>query len=337
MGNIWGRVLSDTTTNIGAALATAGVGFVRNTMIGRSGDSDGLVYRTAKSYSSIIVNEAKQALTNAAKSAANDELQKIKSKWLKKSQTSDDTEDGGGLIENGNSTPPTHGKVAAEGGSIVALDIYGRAVDDALMIYFEGDVPVSYSTVKYKSTGKSVSGGGSSFTSKTVCHTDLVPQISVSTSKNVILTKVTGRDASRKELVSGGDLVFKVSGKIVGDKHDAFPVNEVRRFTEVMQYNGILNVDCFYFNDYFNVNRVVITDFDLSSPSAVNEQPYTFSCVAIEPNDAVKITSDTISIINQAILDADNDSWLTNVLSQKADELSNTAINLGLDAITSVI
>ena len=56
---------------------------------------------------------------------------------------------------------------------------------------------------------------------------DLGAIVQVQSSNNLVLTKVQGRDYSRKELISGGDINFTVTGKIVSNYPDVYPYAEV--------------------------------------------------------------------------------------------------------------
>ena len=56
-----------------------------------------------------------------------------------------------------------------------------------------------------------------------IAFCDLGATVSSQSSNNLILTKVQGRDYSRKELVSGGDINFTVTGKIVSNYPDIYP------------------------------------------------------------------------------------------------------------------
>lgn len=172
-----------------------------------------------------------------------------------------------------------------------------------------------------------VSGGTieTSMETKVIDHIDLSPQISVSSSKNIVMTQVQGRDYTRKELVSGGDISFSVTGSIVSHNEGEYPESAVKKFIQIMQYNGIVNVKSMLF-DQFNVTRIVIKDFSLSNPEYKNIQPYSFSCVAIEPDEDVKITQDTISVINRELQTSPMSKWYKFILDSKWGDMATSAV-----------
>jgi cytoskeletal protein CcmA (bactofilin family) len=58
-----------------------------------------------------------------------------------------------------------------------------------------------------------------------VTFVDLGPQVQVSSRNNILLTRVQGRDYTRKEYISGGDLEITINGKVDGDIFEADGVN----------------------------------------------------------------------------------------------------------------
>lgn len=254
-----------------------------------------------------------------------------------------------------------YGKVVVEGGTeIFARDAWGRVVKEALMIYFDGENPIQAETItaqaqNHKEGDEQIQYQRTteSYTTKTVLFSDVCPQVSIQSGKNIIQTQVQGRDHSRKELVSGGDLTFNVSGSIVS--HYAaletsksgttpkvkYPENEVKKFIQIMQHPGIINVNHFLFRQ-FNVTRIIIKDFSLEQPEYKNIQPYKFTCVAVEPDEDVIVKEDTINILNREIELSPMSKWYKFILNNKIAEMAggmltdavSQATSLGLDAMT---
>lgn len=213
--------------------------------------------------------------------------------------------------------------VEGEDESIYATDRYGDLVPEALILYFV-DTETHTVTLKRNDplTGDVIEDSSES---KVVSHVDLSPQISVNSSKNIVLTQVQGRDYTRKELVSGGDISFSVSGSIVSHNEGEYPESAVKKFIQIMQYNGIVHVKSMLF-DQFNVDKIVIRDFSLSNPDYKNIQPYSFSCVAIEPDEDVKITQDTISILNRELQISPMSKWYKFILNSKWGDMATSAV-----------
>lgn len=195
-------------------------------------------------------------------------------------------------IEN---SEQAYGHVNIEGlGDVVATDINGKKVPEALILYYKGeqDIVVKEDTIN----GGSVTKG----TTKYVYFIDTAAEITMGTTKNVVMTNVQGRDFSRKELISGGDLKFSINGEAATDIPDMYPENEVQKLISIAEYGGIINVNNLIFGQ-FKVDRLLITDFRLEKQQCKNIQPYTMSCVAVEPDTDVVVTSDTIDLINYNI------------------------------------
>lgn len=204
-----------------------------------------------------------------------------------------------------------------------AKNEFGDIVKDALIIYFDDDVPYRYTD------------NNSQEEVNTVFFVDLSPSISVSSSKNVIMTKVQGRDATRKELIGGGDLVFQVSGNIMPQHPGSlnyklrreYPTQEVNAFVKLMEHNGIINVLHYAFGN-LNVTRCIIQDWNLPKQEYVNMQPYSFSCVAVEPDEAIT-SIDIINTLDNAVYNSPQDKWYNSVLDQNlANRLGDTSSSL---------
>lgn len=117
---------------------------------------------------------------------------------------------------------------------------------------------------------------------------DLQPQVQVSSRNNILLTTVQGRDYTRKELISGGDLEISVQGKITSKYPDVYPEAEVSKFLKLMQYRGILECDNTILRQ-FGIQRLIVQNYTLTPPTCRNVQPYTLQCVAVEPAEAVQV------------------------------------------------
>lgn len=188
-----------------------------------------------------------------------------------------------------------YGHVNIEGlGDVIAKDINGKKVPEALILYYKGeqDIVVEENTIN----GSAATKG----TTKYVYFIDTAAEINMGTSKNVVMTQVQGRDFSRKELISGGDLKFSINGEAATDIPGMYPENEVQKLISIAEYGGIVNVNNLIFGQ-FKVDRILITDFHLEKQDCKNIQPYTMSCVAVEPDTDVVVMSDTIDLINYNI------------------------------------
>ena len=107
---------------------------------------------------------------------------------------------------------------------------------------------------------------------------DLQPEVSVSSKNNILLTPVQGRDYSRKELISGGDLEISITGKITSKYPDVYPEAEVSKFLKLMQFKCAINCDNTILRQ-FKISKLIVLDYSLPAPTYRNVQPYTLHCV----------------------------------------------------------
>lgn len=116
-------------------------------------------------------------------------------------------------------------------------------------------------------------------TGKVIEFVDKHAIISVQRTKNLILTQVTGRDLTRKELFGKGDYLIKVSGKIASNGPDVYPTNGVQSFLEIMNSNEVIL--CYSpFLSNFGISSMVVRNFSLPQQTGTrNIQNYTFEAV----------------------------------------------------------
>lgn len=166
---------------------------------------------------------------------------------------------------------------------------------------------------------------------------DLGATIQTQGGNSVVLTRVVGRDYSRKELVSGGDLKFTVTGKIASNYPDVYPTEEVQRFIRLMQYKGIIQVYHLMFQQ-FKVTQVMIQDFQMGEDEGFkNIQPYSFTCVAVEPDENTRIVTDTIETTNLQIRSMKKNGWSKTLLENVKKSAASQAAQLMEQLISDTI
>ena len=63
-----------------------------------------------------------------------------------------------------------------------------------------------------------------------------------------------------------------------------------------------------------------------------NEQPYSFSFIAIQPDREVTANSDTISIVNDSISSNASTGWLNSSLAARVNKKVNEQVNKTVDS-----
>lgn len=311
-------------------------------------DDSPLVYKNPR-YKSVAVHAARQLLMSELEGELNKFIPKFKRNYeafLREKVQQQQEANYQQLIKHQQNqadvTDKEWGKINIETNNgtktIVAKDKYGTPVRESLIIYYDAEQMHEVSDVvyTYDEKGRITSANEDTYSTKTVCHIDLAPQISVSSSKNIVMTQVQGRDYTRKELVSGGDLQFSISGSIVSDEMGVYPVEAVKKFIQIMEYNGIVKVRSMMFNS-FNVKQVIVKDYSLESPEYKNVQPYSFSCVAVEPDEDITVSQDTISVINKTLELSSMNKWYKLILENKlasmaAQSTANTAKSITVES-----
>ena len=326
IGDIWGNV----KFNAGKAAANAASSV---SWAYTHSPAQEVIYRNNRAYKSVLVHVAKQLAMSEIEGQINKlfpKYQRYLEKTLRKTVLEQQKSNQVQLIRNRESQMKEWGRITADGGhTIIAKDKYGNAVPESLMLFYDGDTDILVEDVKIVGD-KQVKD---SYTTKTICFIDINPDVAIQSSKNIVMTAVQGRDYTRKELVSGGDLNFTVTGEIVSNEEGVYPENDVKKFIQIMQYGGVVNVNHFQFKQ-FNVDKIIIKDFNMQNQEFKNIQPYTFTCVAVEPDEDVVVKSDTIAVINREIEVSPMSKWYKLILNNKYAEI---VANAAASAVSSTV
>lgn len=221
--------------------------------------------------------------------------------------------------------------------TIVATDMYGNRCADALMlgIPVKNGIPINQKVRTDFSTGSLKPYGDNSFTSDTLVWWDCTAIITINSQKNLIVTKVNGRDYSRKELVSNGDVNISISGTISSNLPEVYPTSEIQKFIQIMQYKGPVRVNSQYLSQ-FGIDRIVIQDFNAPQKRGYkNIQEYTINAIGLQPDKETKVAKDTITTIDTAIMKNENekDPW-AKILDDRLDSLKRSSEDVIADGLS---
>lgn len=218
--------------------------------------------------------------------------------------------------------------------TILCRDMYGNECADGIMLKMPTKKPITYNQYATitEEGGDTISSDTqkTNFTANFLVWYDCTAMVNISSSKNLVITQVAGRDYSRKELVSNGDINFSVSGHILSRYADVYPEAEVRKFIELMSYKGILEVKNLQLGQ-FNIERIVIKDYSLTPvEGSKSHQQYSFNAVGIQPVSEVEVDSDTLYL----------DTYINNTTTPKENKwaafLKTRATNFAYDSMDSV-
>ncbi len=208
--------------------------------------------------------------------------------------------------------------------AVYALDDWGNVCPDALMLGVETDTPIHITQTMASAMSMQPGKSGIAYNdyhvqTNTLVWYDTTALITINSDKNLLATRVTGRDYSRKELISNGDIKFTVSGQITSGKPDIYPSEEMKKFYKVMQYKGIVKINN-QILDQLGITHIVIENFSVSPRQGYKAlQQYTFSAIGLQPETEIEVSEDTISIIKQnpmSVQEDDSSEWLKMLNSQ---------------------
>lgn len=136
---------------------------------------------------------------------------------------------------------------------------------------------------------------------------DLQPMVQVGSKNNIVMTQVQGRDFTRKEYISGGDLEVSINGKITSKYPDVYPEAEVSKFLKLMQFKGVIDCDNTILRQ-FNIEKLIVLNYSLPTTDCRNIQPYSLSCVAVEPSESIELKIAEQEKIDDAI--RETNKWI---------------------------
>lgn len=304
-----------------------------------------LKFISHRGYDSVFVYAAKRTMMQMAFATINDLYPKyVRQMWKKKTETAYKTNQGAELqkiITNGQKNDADlYNKLG------IVLKYQGKPANEGLLLWIKNESGEA-TTVTFQTYWDKLRTLSSDEASKSTLNAatevkvpgdpvflDFGAIVQAKSGHNLVLTKVQGRDHSRKELISGDDVTFSVSGHIASNYPDVYPYEEVSKFITLMQHKGVIHVFNIMFQQ-FNVTQILIKDFQLSQNKGFkNIQPYSFTCVAVEPDEEVKVIEDTIQAADFAIESSPKRGWTKILLDQVKSAAANQAAQM-LESLTA--
>lgn len=142
--------------------------------------------------------------------------------------------------------------------------------------------------------------------------------MNTSSKKNVVLTTVTGRDTTRKEYISGGDVNINVSGSISSNFPDVFPVEELNQFIYYMEYGGVLEAEHLALLPH-GIKHILILDYKIDYKQGfMNTADYSFSAVGVAHSKDVLLEYKLSEDIRNAT--ENTNMWLQSKMNESKDK-----------------
>lgn len=226
--------------------------------------------------------------------------------------------------------------------SVLALDQWGCRATEAFMLAIETQEDViirqkypdyeyinSMATATYRhpldEAADSRRYKTNTVKTKHIVWYDTTALVTISSDKNIVVSKIQGRDFSRKELVSNGDIKFSVSGQINSGIPDIYPAEEMKKFYRVMQYKGIVRVNNQVLGQ-LGIEHIVITDFNVSPKQGFKDtQQYSFNAIGLQPLKNIEIRQDTLDIKAPESVEAQKADTAFDSLRDNAHSMVNLA------------
>lgn len=314
-------------------------------------------YYNEKAGGSITKIMTKSLIGQVTKALTDEALSMYHNLLFKDGKLNEHTSNMQKLIENGNMVDDAFGynadnistakfgAMSVNGGKnvVVATDMYGNRCVDAVMLGIPVKNPINFSQ-RWRDDQADVINNTynqNDFSSDTLVWWDCTAIITLSSDKNIIVTKVNGRDYSRKELVSNGDINISITGRMNSNLADVFPTDDMQKFIQIMKYKGAVKVNSQILSQ-FGIDRIIIQNFNLPQKTGYkNIQEYTISAIGLQPDIEAKVTNDTIKTIDTVIVEEEKEKspWLK-ILDNRLDGLkhaSEDAVSQGLSMASGIL
>lgn len=105
------------------------------------------------------------------------------------------------------------------------------------------------------------------------------------TQENVIVkTPLTGRRGTVKEYIQASDYKFDITGSLISDIRNAFPIEDLRVFLDIMKTTDVLHIQNIFMHTFLQGDNVVMESYsiDQQSQKYVNIIDFKISLVSDE-------------------------------------------------------
>ena len=105
--------------------------------------------------------------------------------------------------------------------------------------------------------------------------------IDVSLQNTIVKTPLTGLKGTVKEYVCGEDYKVTISGSLISDRQDAYPIKELRKFIELLEKEKPIKVASVYL-DAFKIDTLVLESYKIpqSGSKFMNQQSFSLNFIS---------------------------------------------------------
>lgn len=109
------------------------------------------------------------------------------------------------------------------------------------------------------------------------------PVLLLSMSKNIERTKLAGhtRRGTVKQLISENDIRIQIRGFVANHETNEYPLESMEILRDIYLQNKSIEIESML-TDLWDVDRIVIEDFDMAELKGTNVQFYYMSCMSDE-------------------------------------------------------
>lgn len=101
--------------------------------------------------------------------------------------------------------------------------------------------------------------------------------------RNIVTTKIQGRDGSIKEYISDEDYEINIKGTIPG-VNGVFPLLSVTELMKICKAKQALHINSFYLNNIFGIYDIVISSYSMDQAAGrTSEFPFSITAVSDTP------------------------------------------------------
>jgi hypothetical protein len=108
--------------------------------------------------------------------------------------------------------------------------------------------------------------------------------IEVGQQRQIVSTKIQGKDASVKQFISNGDYGVTIRGVLASSIPNVYPDSDMRALQTICNAEVAVSVQCPYLEDFFQIGQIVVQYANFPQLEGnITVQPFELRCLSDEP------------------------------------------------------